>query len=331
MIYRNLGNTDIKASAITLGTWAIGGWLWGGTHKKNAIAGIRKSIDMGVTSIDTAPVYGFGVSESIVGEAIQGYRDKIQVFTKYGLRWNVSDGKFYFNSQDNEGNPMEIHKYAGKQSVINECEESLRRLKIDYIDLYQIHWPDPTTPIAETMEAVEKLKKDGKIKAAGVSNYDASQMKEADETTYIAANQVPFSMIERDIEKELIPYCIDNSKSILAYSPLQRGLLTGKVTKDYKFNDGDHRTTHPSFQEPNLSYTHNFLEKIKPIAEKHNISLAQLVISWTIHHPGITTALVGARNEQQATENAQAADVKLADEETNMINHELDKLNQVLK
>ncbi len=326
MIYRNLGNTDIKASAITLGTWAIGGWLWGGTDKKNAITGIRKSIEMGVTSIDTAPVYGFGVSEAIVGEAIKGYRDKVQLFTKFGLRWNIPEGKFYFNSNDNDGNPMKIHKYAGKQSVINECEESLRRLNTDYIDLYQIHWPDPTTPIDETMEAVEKLKQDGKIKAAGVSNYTAEQLQEADKTTLIASNQVPYSMVERGIEDELVPYCIKNNKSILAYSPLQRGLLTGKITKGYTFNEGDHRTTHHSFQEPAFSNTLGFLEKIKPLANEKGISLAQLVISWTLQRPGITTALVGARNEKQATENALAADVTLTDQEIQQINNELDTL-----
>jgi aryl-alcohol dehydrogenase-like predicted oxidoreductase len=324
---RQLGQSSIEATAVTLGTWAIGGWAWGGTDKSQAIQAIQESIDQGITSIDTAPVYGFGLSESIVGEAIKGHKDKVQIFTKYGLRWDQQKGQFYFETQDNEGKNIAVYKYAAKESVIHECEQSLRRLNVDKIDLFQIHWPDETTPIEETMEAMDKLMDQGKIVAPGVSNYSVDQMKTAEKIVSLASNQVPYSMVRRDIEQDVVPYCRENNKAILAYSPLQRGLLTGKMDENYTFNEGDNRANNPYFQTKSIKKVNDFLDKIKPIAEGHHVTLPQLVIAWTKQQPGITVALVGARNPKQARENAEAANVVLTDEEMKTINGHLDQLN----
>lgn len=327
MDYRKLGTSDIEISTIAFGAWAAGGWMWGGTDRKQAIEAMEKSMDLGITTFDTAPAYGFGVSEYLVGEALLGKRDKAQILTKYGLRWDTDKGKHHFDSEDNEGNPLAIHKYAAKESVIKECEDSLYRLRTDYIDLYQIHWPDPTTPIEETMEAIEILLKDGKIRAAGVCNYTAEQVARASKVVPIASNQVPYSMVNRGVEEDAVPYAIENNQAILAYSPLQRGLLTGKITENYDFKSGDHRVNTPHFKKENIAKVNQFLDKIKSIAEEKGATLAQLVIAWTIKQPGITCALVGARNAQQAEENAKAVQIQLSDDEIQTINSYLAQLD----
>jgi aryl-alcohol dehydrogenase-like predicted oxidoreductase len=280
-----------------------------------------------MTSIDTAPVYGFGKSEEIVGKVIKNKRDKVEILTKYGLRWDTDKGSFYFKSSNDKGEAVSIHRYAGKESIVKECEASLKRLKTDYIDLYQIHWNDPTTPIEDTMEAIGELKKEGKILAAGVSNYTAEQMKQADNITDIVTNQVPYSMVLRDIEKDLVPYCLQSGKGILAYSPLQRGVLTGKINSDYVFNPGDHRPQTPYFKEPNLTRINEFLNRIKPIADDHGITLAQLVIYWTIKQPAVTSALVGARNSRQVKENLKAGEISIGEGDINTINKYLEDLS----
>ncbi|QEH42831.1 aldo/keto reductase [Chitinophaga sp. XS-30] len=330
MEYRQLGQSDLQISAITFGAWAIGGWMWGGAERSDAIAAIRASVDEGVTSIDTAPIYGQGASEEIVGEALQGIsRDKVQILTKFGMTWEGNKGALAFKSQDNNGKDIDIHKYAGRDSVIKECEDSLRRLRTDYIDLYQIHWPDVTTPIEETFEAVLRLQEQGKIRAAGVCNYNVELMKQADKVISLASNQVPFSMVERSIEKELVPYCMEANKGILAYSPLQRGILTGKIKADHVFGEGDHRPSTRFYQPDNIARINAFLGLIKPLAEAKNATLAQLVIRWTIDRPGITVALVGARNAGQATQNAEAIKIKLSPEEISFINKHLYALSLV--
>src|SRR5688572_31162892 len=198
MEYRNIGQSQVKVSAISFGAWAIGGWQWGGADRREAIEAIKASIEAGVTSIDTAPAYGQGLSEEIISEAIKDIpRDKVQIMTKFGLRWDTTKGEFFFSSKDNNGSPIQMHKYAGKEDIIKECEDSLRRLGTDYIDLYQIHWHDVTTPISETMETLLRLKEQGKIRAVGVSNYTAPQMEEAEQTIPLASNQVPYSMLFR--------------------------------------------------------------------------------------------------------------------------------------
>ncbi len=280
-----------------------------------------------VTSIDTAPAYGQGLSEEIVGEAIKEIpRDKVQILTKFGLRWDMKKGEFHFKSKDNNGRDIEIYKYASKESVMKECEDSLKRLNTDYIDLYQMHWPDTTTPIAETMETLQRLLEQGKIKAAGVCNYSVAQMEEAEKTISLASNQVPYSMLLRDIEKEVIPYALQHKKAIIAYSPLQRGLLTGKIKPDHHFNEGDTREQSVFYTEENIRRVNLFLDRLKPLAEKKQATLSQLVIRWTIEQPGITVALVGARNATQAIENAKANDIKLSKEELAFINNELSKI-----
>lgn len=327
MEYRQLGESDVKLSVITFGAWAIGGWMWGGADRKDALQAIKTSLDAGVTSIDTAPAYGQGLSEEIVGEAIKGLqRDKIQILTKFGLRWDTKQGEFFFSSKDNHGNSINMHKYAGRDGIIKECEDSLRRLGTDYIDLSQIHWHDSTTPISETMEAVLRLQEQGKIRAAGVCNYTASQMREAEKTISLASNQVPYSMVLRNIEQELVPYCIANNKGIIAYSPLQRGLLTGKIRPGHQFSEGDSREGSRFYTPEAIRKVNAFLDELRPLAKSKGASLAQLVLRWTIEQPGITVALAGARNAEQAAQNAKAVEVRLTKEEIGGINEKIDEL-----
>ena len=330
MEFRKLGNSNFKVSTITFGAWAAGGWMWGGNDRNDAINAIRASYDIGVTSIDTAPIYGQGESEEIVGEAIKGLpRDKIQLLTKFGMRWDIQKGDFAFKSKTNQGQEIDVYKYAAKESIIKECEISLRRLGTDYIDLYQIHWPDITTPIAETMEALQLLIKQGKIRYAGVCNYSAAQLDEARKSVEIVSNQVPYSMVKRGIEKELVPYCIQNNVGILAYSPLERGLLTGKIKPGHQFADGDHRSKLIYYSNENIQRTNGFLDKIKPLAKVKNVLLSQLVLRWTIEQPGITIALAGARNAEQAIQNAKAIELKLEPEEIQFITDALNRLELI--
>jgi len=330
MKYRKLGNSDLELSVITFGAWAAGGWMWGGTERDDVVNAIRESFELGVTSIDTAPAYGQGLSEEIVGEALVGIpRERVQIITKYGLRWDLKKGDFHFKSKDNDGNDIDMYKYAGRESIIQECENSLRRLKTDYIDLYQIHWADSTTPISETMETVAKLIDQGKVRHAGVCNYNVAQMVEADKTLNLVSNQVPYSMVKREIDKEVVPHCIKNNKAILAYSPLERGLLTGKMKPGYKFEEGDHRANLLYFSDENIRRTNQFLDKIRPIATSKSITLSQLVLSWTLAQPGITIALVGARNAEQAVANAKAGEIVLSENEINVINGHLESLEIV--
>jgi len=330
MEYRKIGNSDLELSVITFGAWAAGGWMWGGTERSGSIDAIRKSYDEGVTSIDTAPVYGQGDSEEIVAEALQGIaRDKVQIITKYGMRWDMAKGTLAMKSKDNSGNDIDIYKYAGRESIIKECEDSLRRLKTDYIDLYQIHWPDVTTPIQETMETVAELIKQGKVRYAGVCNYSAEQVAEADKFVNIVSDQVPYSMVKRDIEKDLVPYSLEAVKSIIAYSPLERGLLTGKMKPGYTFEVGDHRANIHFYKDENLKRTNEFLDKLRPLAAEKNATLSQLVLRWTIEQPAITIALAGARNAEQSVQNARAVDVKLSKEELHFITTLLNELHLV--
>lgn len=315
MEYRILAGTDIKVSAITYGAFAIGGWFWGGSDEKDAVKAIDAAIDNGVTTIDTAPVYGMGHSESILGKTIKKKRDKVQILTKFGMIWNQKKGDFAFHTKFNDGTDVDIYKYCGKDSIIYECEQSLKRLQTDYIDLYQMHWPESVTPIDETMEALERLIEQGKIRAGGVCNFNTSQLKGALKNLHLSSNQVPYNMINRDIEADLIPFCIENSVSVLTHTSLQKGLLTGKINLDHKFNDGDHRPTNIYFKKENHIHVMNFLESIKKIADERGITLAQLAINWLIDRPSVASVLVGARNVEQVEDNVKAASFKLTAEE----------------
>jgi len=323
---RVLGKSALPVSPIALGAWAIGGWMWGGAVKKDSIRAIHACLDNGITSLDTAPIYGFGHSEKVVGEAIKGKRDRYEILTKAGMRWEGTKGEYYFTTNDNSGIQRDIYKFSGRDSLIAECEESLKRLGTDYIDLYQIHWPDSTTPIEEAMEAFVILMEQGKIRAAGVSNYSVEQMERASGVVDLSSNQVPYSMVRREIEQDVVPWCLENSCGILAYSPLQRGLLTGKITPDYPFAPGDSRPETAHFKANNLILTNNFLNKISPLAEEKGATLSQLVIAWTLRQPGITVALVGARTQQQVEQNAGAMNILLSDAELGIIDMELGKL-----
>ena len=327
MEYRTLAHTDLTLSAITFGSRAAGGWMWGKSNRDEAVKAIKAAYDGGVTSIDTAPIYGQGESERIVGEAIRGIpRDQVQILTKFGMRWDLPQGEFAFKSKDNQDNPIDIYKYAGKESVIKECEDSLRRLGTDYIDLYQIHWPDATTPLSETFEAVERLIEQGKVRYAGVCNYDAALLEDAAKLIDLVSDQIPYSMVNRGMDRDIIPYCIRNEKSVIAYSPLERGLLTGKMQPGYRFAEGDHRKENRFFTDESIKRTNAFLEKLQPLADEKKATLGQLVIRWTIEHPGITVALVGARNPEQAIQNAKAADIILTPEELQFINQQIDQM-----
>jgi aryl-alcohol dehydrogenase-like predicted oxidoreductase len=323
---KRLGNSDVHVSVLAFGAWAIGGWQWGGSDTNEAIRAIDTAVDNGMTSIDTAPVYGFGRSEETVGKAIKGKRHNVQILTKFGMTWNEKKGEYFFPSKDNSGNSVDIYKYASKESVLAECDKSLRRLGTDYIDLYQLHWPDATTPVSEPMEALQVLLKQGKILSGGVSNYSTGLMAEASGTFPIASNQVAYSMVNRSIEKEIVPYCIQNNIGILAYSPLQRGLLAGKIKPGHSFNEGDTRPGTIYYREPNLSRIMNFIDELTKIAEDRTVTLSQLVLNWTILQPGITCTLSGARNGNQVLDNIKAAGFRLSEDETNRINTLLSNL-----
>jgi aryl-alcohol dehydrogenase-like predicted oxidoreductase len=329
---RTLGTSDVEVTPVALGAWAIGGWQWGGTDEEQALAAIRTAVDLGMTTIDTAPVYGFGRSEEVVGRAIAGRRDDVRILTKFGLRWDLdpADGKGvgHVETRDLEGNPVTIVKYAGRESVIAECEASLRRLGVETIDLFQQHWPDPSTPIAETMEACADLLAQGKIRAVGVSNYSPEQMEEARQVVPLASDQPPYSMLRRDIEDDVVPYCRKHDIGILAYSPLQNGILTGKVTLDRTFPDDDLRAHDRYYTQENRKRVLDFLRAtVRPIAERHEATVAQVVIAWTIRQPGITCALVGCRKTEHAEDNARAAEVELTGEEVQRISDALDGLS----
>lgn len=316
MELRKLGKTDVYVTPMAFGAWAIGGWMWGGAEEQDAIKAIQAAFRSGITTIDTAPVYGFGRSEEIVGKAMKGIaRDQYQVLTKFGMNWETGQGEYFFDSTDNNGKPLRIYKWASKEKVMKECEDSLRRLQTDYIDLYQIHWPDNTTPISETFEAVQRLIEQGKVRAAGVCNYDVEKVAQAQETIQLASNQVPYSMINREIEKSVVPQAIEQGIGIIAYSPLQRGLLTGKIKPGHQFNEGDTREGNRFYTDENIRRTNALLQEIHPIASEHGATLAQVVINWTTQQPGITCTLVGARNEAQVADNAKALSFTLSPEE----------------
>jgi aryl-alcohol dehydrogenase-like predicted oxidoreductase len=326
MEYRQLGSSPVKVSAVTFGAWAIGGWMWGGQDEQRAIAAMEAAIEAGVTSIDTAPIYGFGYSEELVGRVIKGRRDRLVVLTKYGMRWDCEQGEHAFDSEDNDGRPVKIYKNSRPESVIYECEQSLRRLGTDYIDVLQVHWRDHTVAVEETMGAVGELIKQGKVRAAGVSNYTAEEMEAARAVVPLASSQPPYSMVNRGAEHDVLPYCRENNVGVVCYSPLQRGLLTGKFKPGHQFDDGDHRGASPFFQPENIRRVNDFLDSIRHIADGHGATLAQLVINWTTRQPGITAALVGARDAEQAAANAGALAFSLSDEEMAEINQKLDAL-----
>jgi len=314
MLVRSIGSSGVRASAIGLGTWAIGGWMWGGTDEGKSIAAIQASVDEGISLIDTAPAYGQGVAEEIVGKAIKGRRDKVVLATKCGLVWHTRKGEHFF---DYDGRP--VHRYLGADSIRHELEQSLKRLGTDHVDLYITHWQDPTTPIAETMATLEALKAEGKIRSIGASNVSVAELE-----AYVAAGgldaiQEEFSMVKRDIETSLLPIAMRHGISALSYSSLALGLLSGKIGPDRAFEGDDLRKNNPRFSRANREKVARLMGAIAPVAETHEATPAQIVIAWTIQQPGITFALCGARNPEQARENAKAGRIRLSTPEIDSI------------
>ncbi len=311
-LMRDIGGSGVAASAVGLGTWAIGGWMWGGTDEAESISAIHASLDAGVTLIDTAPAYGLGRSEETVGKALAGRRDKAVIATKCGLVWHTNKGRHFF---DQDGKP--VHRYLGRDAIFHEIEESLRRLRTDYIDLYITHWQDPTTPIGETMRALEDLKASGKIRAIGASNVGTDELRDYISVGGLDAIQERFSMIDRDIEADLLPLTRANGIATLSYSSLALGLLSGAIGPGRVFSGDDQRRDNPRFSAANREKTLAFADAIRPVADRHSASIAQTVIAWTLAQPGVTFALCGARNAAQALDNARAGTIRLdADDQT---------------
>ncbi|MBW4663069.1 MAG: aldo/keto reductase [Chroococcus sp. CMT-3BRIN-NPC107] len=292
MEMRRLGKSDLQISPIVMGTWQAGKRRWVGISDEETTKAIKAAFDAGVTTIDTAEVYGEGHSERIVARALSDVRDKAVYATKV------------------------FANHLKFDQVIEACDRSLGNLQTDYIDLYQIHWPSGNfdseiVPIAETMSALVKLQEQGKIRAIGVSNFSRPQLEEAAQYGRIDSIQPPYSLFWRQVEKETVPYCIENEISILAYSSLAQGLLTGKFAADHKFEAEDNRAKNKLFQGENYQRAQAALTALRPISERHQTTLANLALAWLIAQPQ-TNAIVGARNTQQAVANAQALDVVLS-------------------
>jgi aryl-alcohol dehydrogenase-like predicted oxidoreductase len=313
-IMREIGRSGVAASAVGLGTWAIGGWMWGGTDERESVAAIHASLDAGVTLIDTAPAYGLGRAEEIVGKALSGRRDKAVIATKCGLVWHTRQGNHFF---DQDGRP--VHRHLGRESIFHEVEQSLSRLGTDYIDLYITHWQDPTTPIEETMRALEDLRAAGKIRAIGASNVNLEELEIYVKIGGLDAIQERFCMLDREIEAQLLPVTTANGAATLSYSPLALGLLSGSIGPERVFSGDDQRRDNPRFSVANREKVTRFAEAIRPIAQEHEASIAQIVIAWTLAQPGITFALCGARNPAQALDNARAGTIRLSAEDLSTV------------
>jgi myo-inositol catabolism protein IolS len=292
---RQLGNSDLQITPILMGTWQAGKRMWTGIEDSESIAAIQGAVDAGITTIDTAEVYGEGHSEQIVGKAVGKRRDRVVYASKV------------------------FPTHLKHNQVIEACDRSLQNLNTDYIDLYQIHWPAGTwnselVPISETMGALNQLKEQGKIRAIGVSNFNKDQLAEAQQYGRIDSLQPPYSLFWRQVEAELMPYCVEHNISILAYSSLAQGFLTGKFGPDHQFEEGDHRAKNKLYKPENYKRVQKALDELRPIAEAKNCTLAQLSLAWVIAQPQ-ANAIAGARNSSQAEANAKAAEVTLTDDD----------------
>jgi len=314
MRYVMLGTTKIKVSVIALGLWAAGGTFWGGTDQGAIEKAINASIDTGVNFIDTAPGYGYGLSEEILGRAIKGKRDSVVIATKCGLVWDINEGFLHY-SFPGIGNEKSVNVYRSlkKDSIKKELQQSLKLLGTDYIDLYQTHAQDPNTPIAETMEALLELKSKGYIRAIGVSNVTLDILKEYSAYGTIDSDQEKYSIIDKDVESSLLPWCRENKASMLAYSPLSQGLLSGNIDPERKFTKDDARILFnlKRFNKESILETNLLLEKnLSLAAEKHNVTVGNIAVAYLAQDETVI-AISGARNEKQAVENAKAGDLIL--------------------
>ncbi len=311
---RKLGFTDLQLTRVGLGTWAIGGsgwaYAWGPQDDADSIATIRRALDLGVNWIDTAAAYGLGHSEKVVGRAIAGRRDSVIVATKCSRIWKPGDPNIYANLK--------------KESVRAELEASLRRLRTDRIDLYQIHWPDPPEDIEEGWGEIARQVQAGKVRYAGVSNFSVEQLKRIQKIHPVASLQPPYSLLRREAEQELLPWCAANQVGVVAYSPMQMGLLTGAFSRERvaALPPDDLRRRNPFFSEPQLGWNLELVEKLKPIAARAGRSLAELAIAWVLRRPEVTAAIVGGRRPDQVEGPARAAGWDLSPEEV----REVDRL-----
>jgi len=325
---RDLGASGVSASVVGMGTFAIGGWFWGGTDEKKSIEAIHASLDAGVTLIDTAPIYGFGLAEQIVGKALKGRRGKAVIATKVGLRWDTDKGQFdgYADDKGPSKTPAkyEIHRWLAPESIRYEVEQSLRRLQTDVIDLYQTHWQDSTTPIEVTMETLLALQREGTIRAIGVSNVSVEQLRRYGT---VASAQQKFNLLDRTLAASgLIDYCREKRIGILSYFTMEQGLLTGAMRPGRSFNEGDTRRGNPQFSDEAIQRVNAVLADLKPFAQKYNATLSQVVIALTARQPGITHVLVGARDAVQAKENAAAGRLDLSASDVREMQQIVDRL-----
>jgi len=317
MRYRPLGESGIQASVVAFGAWAIGGWRWGGTDAQAAVQAIQAALDAGIDFIDTAAIYGFGLSEELVGQAIKGRsRDQIVIATKCGLRWDIETPTLHASSDDNH----KIYRTLQPDSIRWEVEQSLRRLGTDYIDLYQPHWLDPLTPNSEVMGTLLDLKAEGKILAIGVCNASTEELAEFCSVGPLDSDQERFNMLERHRHTDNLPYCLEQGLAFLAYSPMAQGLLTGKIGPEREFPADDIRHGNPKFSQENRRRVADLLARLQPIADDKGINIEHLVLAWTLEQRGVSHVLVGARNPEQARNNAQAGVVELTAAERAKIN-----------
>ncbi|MEM1222269.1 MAG: aldo/keto reductase [Verrucomicrobiota bacterium] len=321
-----IGTTDIEASTIVFGGWAIGGGELGPSDESDAIEALHAAIDHGIDFIDTAPIYGRGQSERLVGKVVSGRRDKIIIATKVGLRWDCADGEFSFEGSDG----VSIYRNLRPESIRLEVERSLRNLDTDYIDLLQTHWPDSTTPITETMATLLDLKAEGKVRAIGACNLNVDLLKTYQSVGILDSTQEMYSMVDRTLEADLFSHAIDSGMSVLAYSPLAIGLLTGKIGPERVFPASDIRSWSPRFTVEVREQVSELLTNFAPLAEKYDVSMAQLVIAWTAAQSCITHVLCGARNPQQAAENAVGGRLEIESGDLEMMNEILAARNLVL-
>lgn len=310
---KQLGNSDLKITPAGFGAWAIGGsgwaFAWGAQNDDDSIAAIHRTLELGVNWIDTAAIYGLGHSEQVVARALKGWSgEKPYVFTKCGLRW------------DESGNE---HKILNAASVREEVEGSLRRLAIEVIDLYQIHWPpEPDSPmLEEAWSTMADLKREGKVRWIGVSNFDVKQMRRAKALAPITSLQPPYSLINRSVEEDILPYCLREGIGVIVYSPMASGLLTGAMTRERaaKLPKDDWRRSDAEFNEPRLSRNLELVEKLREIAKRHSRSPGEVAIAWTLRNPAVTGAIVGARSARQAEGVMRAPELRLSDKEVNEI------------
>ncbi len=309
---RLLGRHGPHFSVIGFGTYAVGGpnweFSWGPQDDRESVAAIRKALDLGVNWIDTAPVYGLGHSEEVVGAAVAGLVNRPFIATKCGLVWN-GRGR--------------IRNNLRPASIRGELEASLRRLQVDVIDLYQCHWPDPATPVEDAWQTMAALQDEGKVRWIGVSNFDALLIERCLKIRHVDSVQPPYSLVHREIERTLLPFCRAHGIGVVVYGPLLKGLLTGHFDAVSLAPD-DHRRRDPRFQSPSLEWTGALVERLRPIAAKHNKSAGQLAIAWVLRDHAVTSAIVGGRRPSQVEENVGGTDWQLAADDVNQVERALE-------